>query len=331
MSLTMHADQLVTVGIPVYNGLPYLHDCIKSLREQTEQNFNILIIDDGSTDGSLEYIRSLRFERLTVLTQGNRGLVPTLNRMLEEVKTPWLVRQDADDISYPNRISVLLKAIQEHPEAAVIHSAARYYPEANAVGHFRSTTCSPAELRKHVLKGYLPALCHTSAALSVQKIRAIGGYRNVAAHVEDADLWWRVALEQEIHYIPQCLVGYRQNVDSVSSKNYTNQMVSMLYVQYLLLSHIFNRMPQPFVAVRSTLERIFPADNLAAKEWLRSFNMHLANKRKLNAALALHRSIMASPRYVCRRLMDEWNASAAVNGIPPGRFLEKESVLWASQ
>jgi hypothetical protein len=59
--------------------------------------------------------------------------------------------------------------------------------------------------------------------------------------------------------------------------------------------------------------------------------MHLANKRKLDAALALHRSIMASPRYVFRRLMDEWNASAAVNGIPPGRFREKESILWAAK
>jgi glycosyltransferase involved in cell wall biosynthesis len=331
MPLATNADQLITVAIPVYNGLPYLHECIRSLREQTEQNFNVLIIDDGSTDDSLEYIRSLRLERLTVLTQANRGLVPTLNRMLEEVKTPWLVRQDADDVSYPERMAILLKTIQEHPEAAVIHSAARYYPEANAVGHFRSTTCSPAELRTHVLKGYLPALCHSSVALSVPKIRAIGGYRSVAAHVEDADLWWRVALEQEIHYIPQCLVGYRQNVDGVSSKNYRNQMVSTLYVQYLLLSHIFNQMPQPFEAVQSTLERMFPADNLAAKQWLRTFNMHLANKRKLNAALALYRSILTSPKYVCRRLMDEWNASAAVNGIPPRRFLEKESVLWAAQ
>jgi hypothetical protein len=76
---------------------------------------------------------------------------------------------------------------------------------------------------------------------------------------------------------------------------------------------------------------MFPADDLAAKEWLRTFNMHLANKRRLDAALALRRSIMASPRYVCRRLMDEWNASAAVNGISPRRFMEKESVLWATQ
>src|SRR5580658_4585168 len=97
--------RLITVGIPVYNAMPWLPQCMDSLFRQTFSNFDILVIVDGATDGSLEYLESVRDSRLRVLVQPNTGVTATLNRMLHEVETPWLVRQDADDVSYPQRLA----------------------------------------------------------------------------------------------------------------------------------------------------------------------------------------------------------------------------------
>src|SRR5690348_8434037 len=98
-------QSLITVGLPVHNAMPYLPEAMESLMSQQCSRFEILVIVDGATDGSLEYLRSLQGRpsmtwRLRVLTQENQGVTATLNRMLRECRTPWLVRQDADDVSH---------------------------------------------------------------------------------------------------------------------------------------------------------------------------------------------------------------------------------------
>ena len=83
----------ITVGIPVYNGMPYLPESVESILRQDYNDFEILIINDGSTDDSVDYLHSLRDPRLRILHQENRGLTATLNRMLSEATTPWLARR----------------------------------------------------------------------------------------------------------------------------------------------------------------------------------------------------------------------------------------------
>src|SRR5437868_13596098 len=96
-----------TVGIPVFNGMPYLPEAVQSVLRQSYPHFTLLVINDGSTDGSLEYLNGVRDSRLRVISQSNQGLTPTLNRLLREADTPWLVRLDADDVALPNRLALL--------------------------------------------------------------------------------------------------------------------------------------------------------------------------------------------------------------------------------
>lgn len=95
----------ITVGLPVYNAMPFLPEAIESLLHQTVSDFNILVIVDGADDRSLQYLETVLDDRLRVLTQPNRGLTATLNRILHETRIGWLIRQDADDISYPTHLS----------------------------------------------------------------------------------------------------------------------------------------------------------------------------------------------------------------------------------
>ncbi len=318
----------ITIGLPVYHAMPYLPEAVESLLAQTADNFHILAIVDGSTDGSLEYLQSVRDPRLRVISQPHAGLTATLNRMLHEADTPWLVRQDADDISYPNRIERLQEAIALHPDAGMFYSLAEYHPRKRSLGLFRCTRGTPQQLRKVVEAGYLLSICHPSVALNVQKTLAIGGYRSFS-HAEDADLWWRMALRYDIHLIPEALVGFRHNTGSISSQHSYTQELHVLYIQYLLLSHLSGRTPQPLAAVAHLLQSQISDRRFAAKQQLRNLNMHLAAKRYTRAAASLVRSFASSPAYLLGRIKDELLPHGRIaNGTSPDFFYCRSEAFW---
>ena len=215
----------LTIGLPVYNAMPFLKESVESLLQQTDRDFTILAIDDGSTDSSLEYLRSVRDPRLRVVTQPNRGLTFTLNRMLREVETPWLMRHDADDVALANRVQITRRSIDEFPDAGMFYAEARYYQQGKNLGTFRTTRATPGELREIATKGYLPAICHPTVTLNVDKTMAAGGYR-FDLHIEDIDLWWRMALYHDIRYIPEITTFFRHNSASVSASNLEDQTVN---------------------------------------------------------------------------------------------------------
>ncbi len=319
---------MLTVGLPVHNAMPYLPEAVESILGQTQASLQLLAIVDGSTDGSLEYLCSIRDARLRVVEQQHCGLTFTLNRMLRECETPWLVRQDADDISTPERMMTLQRAIEENPEAGMFYSNAAYYPRRKSVGLYRCTRGTPDQIRSVARSGYLPAICHPSAALNVEKTIAIGGYRP-GIQCEDADLWWRMALAYDIRFIPDILLLYRQNAGSLTSRNLQQQALHGLYVQYLLLSQLQSRTPERLSDVEGELLGLLGGFSLASKEKLRLFNMHLGQSEHLQALQALLGAFVASPGYVLRRFRDELHPSQAIsNGVEPRLFQQRKDVLW---
>lgn len=321
-------QNLITVGIPVYNSMPYLPETVESLLNQTVQDFEILAIVDGATDDSLAYLESVKNPRLKIIVQPNAGLTPTLNRMLREVKTPWLVRQDADDISYPTRIERLLENIQRYPNAGMFYSLAEYYPRSRSVGLFRCSRGTPEQLRKIVQSGYLLSICHPSVALNVEKAIQVGGYRR-EVYIEDADMWWRMALTYDIQFIPEVLVGFRQNFGSLSSRNHARQTIHGLYVQYLLLSRLWGYTPEPAEKIEKHLESLVSMRELRAKELLRTFNMRLAERKYAQAATSLLGAMYVSPKYFFSRLRDEFLHDGVIaNGVDPAIFKERKELLW---
>jgi hypothetical protein len=313
--------------MPVCNAMPWLPEAIESLLQQTTSAFEILVIVDGGSDESLGYLRGLRDPRLRVIEQPNVGVTATLNRLLRETRTAWMVRQDADDVSYPQRIEKLLKAIARFPDAGLIYSAANYHPRERCAGRFRCSRGSPEELRSIVEEGYLLSICHSTVALNVEKALATGGYR-MDIHAEDADLWWRMARSFEIRFVPDVLVGFRQHAASVSSQHAEQQQIAGLYVQYLLLSELLDLRPRPLGEVSPALEELLRPSYLAAKEWLRRFNMHLAERHRLYGLGALARATWESPGYVWGRMRDEFRPRAVANGVTPRLFLERKEALW---
>lgn len=313
--------------MPVFNAMPHLAEAVESLLAQTATAFEVLAVVDGATDGSLDYLQRVCDPRLRVLVQENAGVTATLNRMLREARTPWLVRQDADDVSYPRRMERLLAAIAEHPEAGLVYSLAEYHPRERCSGHFRCSRGTPEELRATVERGYLLSICHSSVALNVGKALEVGGYR-MNLHAEDADLWWRMARRWPLWCIPEALVGFRQSAESISARYAEEQQLAGLYVQYLLLSELWNLSPRPLEQVAKILGGMLRPAGLRAKQWLRRWNIERAAGRRLPGALALARALWASPAYVLRRALDEFRRTGIANGVPPDWFWERKELLW---
>ncbi|HYK36742.1 glycosyltransferase family 2 protein [Alloacidobacterium sp.] len=319
---------LLTIGLPVFNAMPFLEESMESLLGQTDRDFAILAIDDGSIDSSLGYLRSIRDPRLTVVTQAHRGLTFTLNRMLCEVTTPWLMRHDADDVALPERVAITKKAIRQFPDAGMFYSEARYYQNGRSIGTFRTTRATPDQLRQITSRGYLPAICHPTVTLNVEKATALGGYR-FDLHIEDIDLWWRMALCHDIRYLPEITIYFRHNTASVSTANLECQSINTLYVQYLLLSHLHDLPALSYEDVRDHLARDVDKPRLLCREEMRRANIFYSQNYYWKGCRHLAKAVRAHPLYFIGRVLYELRRSEAVfNGEDPQKFLEQCDVLW---
>lgn len=321
----------VTIGLPVYDAMPFLPETINSILAQTESDFKVLAIDDGSNDGSLDYLKSVDDNRIQVISQENRGLTATLNRMLEEAKTPWLIRHDADDIAYPNRVKLIIENIKSYPEAGMFYSYASYYQSNKSFGTFRTTKAPPDVLCNLTKAGYLLSICHPTVTLNVKKAVEAGGYR-FSLHIEDIDLWWRMALKYDVRLIPEETIGFRLNIKSVSSSNLEAQATNTLYVQYLLLSHLWNLNPLPYELIKSKLVTLLNYNKLRFRSNMRLTNMCVGKANYLGALKYGCKALLSSPKDFFNRLIYEFSSNdIAVNGEEPRVFAANCNTLWPSQ
>lgn len=322
---------ILTIGIPVHNGMPYLAEALQSVQAQACGDFEILAIDDGSTDDSREYLRSLRDPRLQVISQPNQGLTATLNRMLEECRTPWLMRLDADDIALPHRVARISEAIEKYPEAGMFYSRAKHHDHAKAVSLVRSSEGSPTELREQTRRGYLLSICHSSVVLNVRKTLIAGGYR-FNYKIEDLDLWWRMALRSDIVFVPDITVAYRLNAGSMCINNLRDVARNTLFVQYLLLSHLRNRTPLSYAEVRPVLDSILDERKLQYRQRMWDGAACMSNRKYRHAALYMAAAALTSPGRFLNRCTYPLRRNKMVRvGESPARFEGVSDLLWPSK
>jgi glycosyltransferase involved in cell wall biosynthesis len=315
----------MTVCIPVYNAMPYLPDTLESIRNQSFADFKILIIDDGSKDESLAYLQSISDPRITLIHQQNAGLTATLNRMLEILGSGWLVRQDADDIALPDRMKRLQEYIERYPEAGMIYSQAAHYQQGALKGRLLTTPTDETGLRSFLATGYLPSICHPSIALRVEAARAIGGYR-FDLHVEDYDLYWRIGLKYDVAMIPEVLLGYRMTGSSVSDQNNHKQATNILFIQYLLLSELWQRANLSYEQVVSVLERMVDRGHLNFRKYMRSAMVEYGQRKYLPFTLLITKAFLASPKSFMTRFFSR--SQIAGIGASPKSFESQSSRLW---
>src|SRR3989442_10494853 len=188
----------VSVVIPVYNGERYLADAIQSVRDQTYQNFEVIVVDDGSTDGSAAVAK--RFgEAVRYVHQANGGVCKARNTGLAAARGGYLAFLDQDDLWLPDKLATQVVYLDSHPEVGAVYCQC----EVKGNGWLRSGLYY-AEPVKDDLVGIMrgPYLLMTSAMFRREVLRKIGGFDEaiIGAGYEDGDLTIRVTEVMHIAY-----------------------------------------------------------------------------------------------------------------------------------
>lgn len=207
----------------VYNGQAYLREAIESILKQTFSDFEFLIVDDGSTDQSRRIVLSYEDSRIRLLQNSeNIGLTRSLNRGLEEARADLIARQDADDISYPQRLGRQVAYMEQHPDVVLLGTQAR---NINSTGR---RICSLPNTKASDVCGIKwqlmmsSAFAHTSVMFRKDIVLdAMGGYDPDYNGREDFELWSRVVREYSAANLTEKLVDLRCHSESVTS-NYNS-------------------------------------------------------------------------------------------------------------
>jgi len=238
------------------------------------------------------------------------------------------VRLDADDVACPERLARVAEALERRPAAAMFYSRASHYGHPRAISGSRSTEGTPAELRELTRAGYLLSIVHSSVVLNVAATRSLGGYR-FDLHIEDLDLWWRMALRHDIVFLPQVTVRYRLKHDGICITRLESLSANTLFAQYLLLSHLWGFEPQPYQAVIGALSGLVDKDRLAYREQMWLAAADLGARRYPRAVPRLVRAALYSPVRFLGRVAYPLRRGALVRlGADPRLFRQIEQRLW---
>jgi glycosyltransferase involved in cell wall biosynthesis len=219
----------VTVLLCVFNGANHLQEAIDSVLQQSFEDFELLIIDDGSTDDTPGIINSVRDGRLrSIRHDTNRGLVSRLNEGLEAAAGRYVARMDADDICHRKRLECQVRFLEAYPEVGVVGTAVRVIN-----GDRRARVVYQYPEDHEVIAWVLPFVCplaHPSVMMRRDLIRSVGGYSADAMHAEDYDLWERLLPLTRFANLQQPLLDLRKHSASVTARNATVHQETSLAV-----------------------------------------------------------------------------------------------------
>ncbi|MCW3846628.1 glycosyltransferase [Sphingomonas sp. LB-2] len=215
----------VSVVMPVHDGGRHLARSIGSILAQSLGDLELIVVDDGSSDGIAEVLAGVRDPRLVVLRQEHRGIVAALNRGCAAARASLIARMDADDIARPDRLTLQAAFLDRHPGVAAVGSAVTYIDAAGRETGRHAYPCGAERVARALRRGE-NALAHPAVTMRKAAFDAVGGYRERFRHAEDFDLWLRMAGRFALDNLPERLLDYRRHAESSGSRNRPAQIVA---------------------------------------------------------------------------------------------------------
>jgi glycosyltransferase involved in cell wall biosynthesis len=224
----------ISVILTAYNAEQYLTEAVDSVLAQTHSDFELLLVNDGSTDRSGEIIDAYaaRDTRVRPIHHANWGISASLNHAIEQARHEWLARMDADDIMLPSRLERQKAFIAENPDVDVVATLVHMI---DAEGNVRWSTTSKLVDREtfqhYVDTNKILHIYHPTVMMRKSIVQAVGGYRPEFPPAEDMDLWNRIAEAGGLILVqPEHLLKYRVHPGSVSIANARVQMETRNWV-----------------------------------------------------------------------------------------------------
>jgi glycosyltransferase involved in cell wall biosynthesis len=224
----------ISVVMPVYNGERYLGESIESILNQTYKDFEFIIINDGSTDRSLDILREFQKldKRIKLVSRENKGVVYSLNEGVKMAQGEYIARMDADDVSDPGRLLKQLKYAQENELAVCGTWAESIDSQGNKIGNL----VYPPNVNKIRLFTFLHnPFIHSSVIFRKDLFEKVGGYKTFFKHIEDYELWTRIVFKYKTGNVPEKLMKYRLHEEQITRENNFTMRFKGLLVRILAL------------------------------------------------------------------------------------------------
>jgi len=236
----------VSVVMAVFNGDRYLPETLASLRAQTFADFEIIVVDDGSTDDTARILADFAGQdgRCRIITQTNQGQVAARNLGAAQAAAPLLAWLDADDVAEPERLAKQTDYLRVHPEIAALGSALRIIDATSTELSVQPYPVGSVAVANRMLEE--SALAHSAVMMRREVFLKIGGYRSAFLHAEDYDLWLRLLDRYAADNLPEPLVRYRQHADSLSFRSRRQQSLAAFAARYAARARRAGK-PDPFI------------------------------------------------------------------------------------
>lgn len=212
----------VSVIVPTFNDQDTIHRTLESLAAQTEQDFEVIVVDDGD-DGTAEIARNFGY---TVIERDSSGIASALNRGIAQADGQYIARQDADDTSEPTRLETQVEYLDEHEDVGVVGTGAYLWDGANKRG------------RRHVLEVVEHSdlleknhIIHGSVLMRKDVLEKVGGYDEDLDHIEDLDLWVRMTRETNVRNIDEPLYNFTIHGESIYAERLQKVKLLEQYVR----------------------------------------------------------------------------------------------------
>lgn len=214
--MKMKGSPLISIVTPTYNRANFLPEAIESVLSQDYENYELLIIDDGSTDNSKDVIEKyMDSKKIRYLYQSNSGQSVARNRGIEEANGDFICFLDSDNRWLPGKLSASVEAFERNPEADIVYGDVVLINEQGHEFSRKNMKRYSGKITTHLLKDNCVSMNTTMS--KTNSIRAVGGFSGQVKVADDYDLWLRLSAEYTYKYIPKLMADYRVMTNQISS------------------------------------------------------------------------------------------------------------------
>ena len=233
----LKTEPLISVVMSVFNGEKFLAEAIESILNQSFRDFEFIIVDDGSTDGSGRIVDSYAEmdRRVRVYHQPNRGLADASNHGCRLARGKYIARMDADDVAFSDRLLWQVDFMEQHPEVGAVGGSVDFIDvQGRRFRTFRyPLTNEEIRCSLYRVEGNL---CHPAALIRKSAFLATAGYRRLFRDAADYDLWLQIAERSKLANLDRVVLGYRIHPDQASTRKVKELCLSVLGARRIALS-----------------------------------------------------------------------------------------------
>jgi glycosyltransferase involved in cell wall biosynthesis len=230
----MNQQPLISVILPAYNSEDYIVEALESIINQTYDNLEIIVINDGSTDRTVEKIKSLNDDRINLITnEVNLGLIKTLNKGILLSSGKYIARMDADDIAMSSRLEKQAAFLEKNPDYGL---CASWYETFGGYKKLGKNKVEDVDIKIRLL--HQCHICHPTVILRRSVIEQFNiQYSNNFPHSEDYALWVEMTDKTKFHTYPEILLKYRDHESNISkTESLTQEELSIKVKNRIFLS-----------------------------------------------------------------------------------------------